>query len=70
VPVDQDKAMGLGIVDVQEFSVVAREADDLTGWRAVADGSDRRWSATRVEAPGAVLAVAVAGGPRPIRLAR
>lgn len=64
------KAMGLGIVAAEEFSVVARQLDDLRGWRAVADTPDRRWSVTRVAAPGAVLAVAIAGDPRPIQLAR
>jgi phosphopantetheinyl transferase len=64
------KAMGLGIVDVEELSVVSREGDELTGWRAVVDPSARRWSVTRVDAPGAVLAVAIAGNPRPIRVRR
>jgi 4'-phosphopantetheinyl transferase len=62
------KAMGLGIVQAEAFSVVA-EDDDLAGWRAVADPSGARWSVTRVDVPDAVLAVAVAGGPRPIRRA-
>ena len=64
------KALGLGIVDVEDFSVVTREVDDVTGWRAVVNPSGRRWSVTRVDASGAVLAVAVAGGPRPIHVRR
>lgn len=64
------KAMGLGIVDVEDVSVVTREFDDLTGWRAVVDPSGRRWSVVRVDAPETVLAVAIAGAPRPIRVER
>jgi phosphopantetheinyl transferase len=64
------KAMGAGIVDAEGFSVVAHDLDDLRGWRAVVDASGRRWSVTRIEASGAVLAVAVAGDPRSIQLAR
>jgi phosphopantetheinyl transferase len=64
------KAMGLGIVDVEDFSVVTREVDDLTGWHAAVAPSGRRWSVTRVDAPGAVLAVATAGSARPIQVRR
>jgi phosphopantetheinyl transferase len=63
------KAMGLGIVDVEGFSVVARETDDLTGWRPVVDRSGHRWSVTRVDTSGADVAVAIAGDPRPIQVA-
>ena len=59
------KAMALGIVGAETFSVVAG-GDDLTGWRAVDDASGARWSVTRVDVPEAALAVAVAGEPRPI----
>ena len=64
------KAMGVGIAEADTFSVVSLDVDDLTGWRAVVDGSGARWSVTQVDAPSAVLAVAVAGDPRPIRLRR
>jgi 4'-phosphopantetheinyl transferase len=64
------KAMGLGIVGAEDFSVVTCDVDDLAGWRAVVDPSGRRWSVTRVDAPGAALAVAVAGSPRPIHVRR
>ncbi|HEX9991437.1 MAG TPA: 4'-phosphopantetheinyl transferase superfamily protein [Acidimicrobiales bacterium] len=45
------KAMGLGIVDADRFSVVTGQGDDLAGWRPVADAPDGRWSVTRVDAP-------------------
>lgn len=64
------KAMGLGIVDVEDLSVVTGEVDDLSGWRAVGDPSGRRWSVVRVDAPEAILAVATAGGPRAIQVRR
>jgi 4'-phosphopantetheinyl transferase len=62
------KAMGFGIVDVEDLSVVTSESDDLMGWRAVAGAPDGHWSVTRIEAPGVLLAVAVAGAPRPIEV--
>jgi phosphopantetheinyl transferase len=62
------KAMGLGVVGAEAFSVIAGEDDDLTGWRTVAEPSGERWSVTRVVAPAVALAVAVAGEPQPLRL--
>jgi phosphopantetheinyl transferase len=59
------KAMGLGIVDAETFAV----GDDVAGWRAVDDPSGARWSVTAVDVPEVVLAVAVAGEPRPIQFA-
>lgn len=61
------KAMGIGIVGVEACSVVAGEDDDLAGWRTVAGAAAGTWSVTRVDAPGAVVAVGVAGDPRPVR---
>jgi 4'-phosphopantetheinyl transferase len=61
------KAMGLGIVEAEAFSVVGAEDDDIAGWRTVDDPSGARWSVTRVDVPDAALAVAVAGEPRSIR---
>jgi 4'-phosphopantetheinyl transferase len=58
------KAMGMGVVGAESFSIAAGGA----GWRAVDDASDARWSVTRVDVPDAALAVAVGGEPRPIRL--
>jgi phosphopantetheinyl transferase len=60
------KAMGLGIVGAERFSVLAGERD-LTGWQAVVDPAGRPWSVRLVDAADAIAAVAVAGPPRPIR---
>jgi len=59
------KAMGLGMVDAEQFSVVTGRGDDLSGWRAVVDAPDRRWSVTRVAVEGAVVATAIAGDRGP-----
>lgn len=63
------KATGAGIVDADRLAVVAGVADDLAGWRAGDDPAGGCWSATLVDPPGvdgAVVAVAVAGRPRPV----
>jgi len=61
------KAMGVGIVGVEDVSLVEHDDDALDGWRELTDATGRRWSVTPVAQASAVLAVAVAGAPRPIR---
>lgn len=60
------KAAGLGIVDADGLPVVTGHDDGLDGWRPVTGAPGGDWCVARVDAPGAVLAVAVAGEPLPV----